>query len=855
MYFKDLLGAISRAKDDLISPEEYRAAADAMARQAATPESVETAERAHEAATVYAAYQAALEERGDADYADLIAKMGRLLRDEPQTAADMRARYEHILVDEFQDINYAMGALLRELAGRRGALWAVGDVDQAIYRFRGASPANLLRFTRDFDGAQVIPLGRNYRSRPQILQAASAFASAYLPGEQRLALEATRSEADGSPAPPAVVLATAPDGEAELDGLAQTMRDRVAAGTPLREQAVLLRTRGYVKQVCEGLRARGVPAQLAAPLLEQPLIKTLLATVSLAVDPLAIGLLRAGALPDHTFSDDDARTALRLAREQHVTPLEASRSDEARSAMSPAGYAGLRRLERVIAQLRSAPSVAVGLSRYIFSLTALGLRLLGDDARVEAAQVARLLEICRAFDDQRTAGALLGAGDAAPLMADWAGLLDYISALRELGHEAGAIGDTSAVDAALVLTAHGGKGLEFPVVYLPQLARNRFPAPARRQAIPAPPGLLRDADESGADDLIEEASAFYVALTRARDTLVLSYADRYGKRAYTPSPFLAPIEQELGAELARLRWEGAATSGEPAADVAAEPDAEPEDEQQATADAQAAQTTISLSQLEAYQRCPQQYAYQYVYGLWPTLAPFVSLRAALQGATAEVSERFAAGEPPTLEEALGAFHAHWSAARRDALHQGAAKDPAERDETLAAVYHLHGERAIERLWRDLGRDPQPVVARESSAIGEGAAVVASVTLAGTTITGALDHVEQAAAATRATGSAATQPAGRVIRLAPGKLDNTMTLRDLFYALAAEEMRQEGRAVEVVRVSLASGEAKPLKVSATQRKRIESEANAALVGLARESYPPRPDARTCPTCPFALICPA
>ncbi len=845
MYFKDLLGAISRAKDDLIAPEEYRAAAEALAREADTPERQLAAERALEVATVYAAYQAALEQRGDADYADLIAKTERLLRDQPQTAIDLRARYEHILVDEFQDINYAMGALLRELAGRHGPLWAVGDVDQAIYRFRGASPANLQRFTHDFDGAQIIPLGRNYRSRPQILRAASAFASAFLPSERRIALEATRSAEDDAPA---VFLATAPDGEAELDGLAQMMRERVAAGTPLRQQAVLLRTRSYVKQVCAGLRARGIPAQLAAPLLEQPLVKTLLATVSLAVDPLATGLLRAGALPDHAFSDDDARMALRLAHEQHAPPLEVARADEATSTLTPAGIAGLRRLERIIAELRSAPSVAVGLSRYVFSLTALGLRLLDDGAHVEAAQVARLIEICRAFDDQRAAGALLDGADA-PLMADWAGLLDYISALRELGHEAGAVEAASELDAALVLTAHGGKGLEFPVVYLPQLATGRFPGRRRAASVPAPPGLLRAADDDDEDDsLREEANTFYVALTRARDALVLSYARRYGKRSATASPFLAPIEQAPAIGLTHLRWEPDATV------TAAEPEGEPE-QSQAPIAAQAPQT-ITLSQLEAYQRCPQQYAYQYVYGLRPTLAPFVSLRAALQDASAALRRQFAAGEPPTLEQALGLFRERWGAARAAALRQGAAmEDAAERDETMAAVYCAHGERAIERLWRDLTADPPPIAAHAAGVRGADDAVAASITLAGATITGALDHVERVEQAERASDDSAAAPVTRITRLKSGKLDATMTLRDLFYALAAEGLRQDGRAVEVMRVSLANAEARSLVISAQQRKRIEVEASAALAGLARASYPPRPDARNCPTCPFALICPA
>jgi superfamily I DNA/RNA helicase len=837
-HFRDLLSAISRAKDDLIGPEEYRAAAERMAESAIDPEQIVAAERALEVAAVYSAYQATLAERGDADYADLISATVRFLREFPEGADDLRGRYEHLLVDEFQDINYAMGALLRELAGRRGAIWAVGDVDQAIYRFRGASPANLLRFTQDFDDAQVIQLGRNYRSRPQILQAASAFAETYLPGEQRVALESTRRDTgDG----PAVSLAIAPTSQAELDGLARAMRERLAAGVPLREQAVLLRTRDYVRQVCEGLRARGVPAQLAAPLLDQPLIKTLLATVSLTVDPLASGLLRAGDSPDHPFSDEDARAALRLAHEQHRSPLDIARQEESPDALSATGAAGLQRLARVISELRAAPSTATGMGRYIFSLTALGQRLLDPGARLEAAQVARLLEICGAFDAQRASGALGSAPPAdAPLMADWAGLADYISALRELSQDPGAIDITSDEDAALVLTAHGAKGLEFPVVYLPQLAAGRFPGGFHNDAITPPPGLLRDAGR-GAAGVGEDANTFYVALTRARDTLMLSYAQRYGKKNYKPSTFLEPIERALGDDLQRLQWKGA-PSAEPVSPDAAEPDGAPRSTAAPQSDA-APPLNVPLSEVEAYMRCPQQYAYQYVYGLQPARAPYVSLRAALQESSATLSQRFAADDPATLEEALNDFRARWSAARAAALHQETASDQPEGDETMAAVYRAHGERVIRRLWQALrdGEAPTTVTPRGPSHVGAPPPV--SVSLAGATISGALDRVEQSA------------EGQRVVRLQTGSVTRTATLRDLFHTLAAEEMRDQGHATDAVRLSLASGDTRTLAVSARVREGIEREVRDALDGMARAAYPPRPDAQKCASCPFALICPA
>ncbi len=898
MYFRDLLGAISRAKDDLVTPEQYRAAAEQMANAATTPDERAAATRALEVASLYAAYQDTLAAQGDADYADLIALTWRLLRESPEAAAELRARYEQVMVDEYQDINYAMSALLRELVGPRGPIWAVGDVDQAIYRFRGASPRQLLRFTHDYTDARTLPLRHNYRSRPAILLAANAFASAWLPGEERVELTQTRAadnaQADAqADAQATVMLATAPDEAAELDGLAQMMRARVAAGTPLRDQAVLLRTRAYVRRVCAGLRARGVAAQLAEPLLDQPLVKTLLAMASLAVDAQGIGLLRAGELPDHAYSDDDARALLRLADERGLPPLEAIHTIEAQVALSTSALTALRRLERIIAGLRAAPSVATGLSRYLFSWTTLGVRLLDRDdpqARADAGHVARLLALCHAYDDQRASDAVLFDADAGqPLQADWAGLLDYISAVRELGLEAGGAAPAVDEDAALVMTAHAAKGLEFRAVYLPQLARNRFPSQARAETIPPPPGLLREADNDERP-LLEEANLFYVAMTRARDTLTLSYSERYGKKSFAASPFIESLEQGMGAELARVRWDGDASSTAGESQLTLPAMASGDETPESSALERQEALTVTLSQLEAYQRCPQQYAYQYVYGLRPAPAPLISLRGALRESDTALRQRFAAsgrdtaGEPPTLEEAQAIFGAQWEAAR--AVAQAASDvNGAARDETLAAIYRRHGERSIERLWRALQRGDHPrdafaapdaSVASDAAdmadvidpaatldALSAGSPDIASVTLAGATITGGLDHVELPLAP-GATGGAGNGAAGRriaapgerrVARYVAGSLDASATLRDLFYTRAAEQMRAQGQDVTVAKVSLASGATKPLRLKPLTIKRLESEASAALAGLARASYPPRPEPRMCASCPFALICPA
>src|SRR5205807_2529877 len=174
-YFPDILKAISRAKDELVSPAAYTALAQNMLQQAHDEDSQEKAEKALEIAHIYTLYEAELKRRGDSDFGGLLTLTLQLFREQPEVLRAQQQKYQHILVDEFQDMNRASGVLLRELAGTEQRVWVVGDANQAIYGFRGASPANISQFEQDFPGAFVLPLSRNYRSRPDLVAIAESF--------------------------------------------------------------------------------------------------------------------------------------------------------------------------------------------------------------------------------------------------------------------------------------------------------------------------------------------------------------------------------------------------------------------------------------------------------------------------------------------------------------------------------------------------------------------------------------------------------------------------------------------------------------------------------------------------------
>src|SRR5260221_7373931 len=244
-----------------------------------------------------------------------------------------------------------------------------------------------------------------------------------------------------------------------------------------------------------------------------------------------------------------------------------------------------------------------------------------------------------------------------------------------------------------ILTVHASKGLEFPVVYLPGLADRRFPSQRRADPAPLPPGL-EEAEAPAAtpeqSHLAEEACLFYVALTRARDELVLSYAERYGRMRYRPSPFLAPVSRALGDQLAYARWEGA-----PTALLAAEQASRHERELPLTD----GDLPLRPSAIETYRRCPRQFAYRYVYRLRPAEVGLATLRRSLHDTLTTLHAGFAAtgrdrpsgdGESasaiPSLEEAVGLFESSWMAALREESWVPAGPDP----DALSAGVRGHG---------------------------------------------------------------------------------------------------------------------------------------------------------------------
>ncbi|WP_165423422.1 UvrD-helicase domain-containing protein [Ktedonosporobacter rubrisoli] len=839
-YFPDMLKAISRARDELISPQEYERLARTMLEKAQSEEEVQEAEKSLEVAHVYALYQAALERRGDTDFGGLLTLSIQLLQRNPAILQVQQQQFQHILVDEFQDVNRASSVLLRVLAGEERRVWVVGDANQAIYSFRGASPANISQFEVDFPGALVLPLSRNYRSRPDLVAIAESFRLHQLelgeePGKNQ-PVRLTHAEAY-------VTLAQAEDEASELYGLIQDIRSRRAQGYAYQDMAILCRTRAQARKLTRVLAALGLPVLERGSLLEQEHVKDVLSLILLLTNPAGMGLVRAARQPEHQLSRDDLETLLITAREQRVAPMTLVMTAELPPTISESGRQALKRLADVLQSLLHAPDMWTLLAQYLLLETSLirdQLRLVGQpqDSTL-LADYDRLLQLAHHYDQQRTHTEQQAPAQQEELSAVTAlveharGFLEYLSLLVLLrqdgnGRQGVEGGEGEAQDILRVMTVHASKGLEFPVVYMPGLAQYRFPIQPRPEPISHPRGMLPAESVGNAAHESGEACLFYVGVTRARDQLVLSYSEHYGKRKYAPSPYLIALEAGLPEErLTKLYWRMPAENELPAA------------ERQVISSLQPSQrfieamgpATVTASSLEAYQRCPRQYVYSSLYHFSPdddayrlfwqaTLRTVDELRRQMQA-----SEENEESRQRTPQEAYTLYTRHWQALGGHTL-------------PFAPMYEAHGREVVEALQHTLSaqEDVQWNVYSDFN-----------VDVDGKTVRVTVDRVEQ---------SMQSAPV-KFVRARFGKRKDKpkAELREFLYALAYRQM-YPGQNVELHSHNMSTGETVPITLSPRKEQGLQKKVKQSIEGLERNEYPAQPaDPYRCPSCPFFFICPA
>jgi len=501
---RSLLAAISSAKNRLLTPALYeKTVHDVFSERVSR---------------VFRRYEQLRVQASGADFDDLLLYAHRLLGEEPELAARLRSRVEHLLVDEFQDTNHAQLRLVAELAAPGGNLTAVGDEDQGIYRWRGADLDNILEFERHFPGAVVRKLERNYRSTALILEAANAVISNNRKRRgKRLWTDAERGEG--------LRLYRASDEGDEARWVTERI-ESLRGGIPLDQVAILVRTNAQTRAFEDEFFRHRVPYTLVGGVrfYERAEIKDLVAYLRVLRNPRDnFSLLRVLNQPPRGIG----KTTVALAEELAASEaggvlwdlLELDRLDRLPARSS----AALRGFHQLVRELRRA-SEEMPLPALIEEiLTRTGyLDMLRRDNEEDQARLENLRELVTAaqsFTESRAFGA-----EEDDLVTAF---LDHVALVSDLD-------GWQPERGVSLMTLHSAKGLEFPVVFLPGLEE----------------GLLPHFNTAGRpEDVEEERRLLYVGMTRARDRLLLAacrrrrIAGRYQDQL--PSPFLEELPQEL----------------------------------------------------------------------------------------------------------------------------------------------------------------------------------------------------------------------------------------------------------------------------------------------------------------------
>jgi DNA helicase-2/ATP-dependent DNA helicase PcrA len=474
---RQIAGHINHAKQEMIGPNEY------IAKDYFT----ETVKR------IYVTYEESLRRARALDFGDLIYRTVRALEGNDRLRADIQQRFVHVLVDEFQDTNHAQFRFVQAIASGHRNICVVGDDDQSIYRWRGADRRNILDFSRTFDDARVVKLEQNYRSTQRILRAADAVISRCLDREPKTLW--TEND-EGSE----IVLVRCLDERDEARIVIQAIRELQHQGRSLSEIAVFYRIHAQSRVLEEALRAANLPYAIIGGMrfYERAEIKDILAYLRVIANPHDdVSLMRVINVPARGIGKTTMQHLLDFAAEQELSVWDAmARIDEITQLNSGARrkLCDFTSLVKELHALHAEPAGPLRLANEIVERTQYTKRLVEED---NAEADARLQNV------QEFLGSIMDFEQDAESPT--------LNAFLELVTLQTSDTGTNELSKLTLMTVHAAKGLEYPVVIVTGMEEGLFPYKG-----------VEPGDDP--EELEEERRLAYVAFTRAREQLVLTYA-------------------------------------------------------------------------------------------------------------------------------------------------------------------------------------------------------------------------------------------------------------------------------------------------------------------------------------------
>jgi DNA helicase-2/ATP-dependent DNA helicase PcrA len=584
---------------------------------------------------------------GQVDFGDQIVEALRLFRTRPHVLRRYQERFKHILVDEFQDTNYAQSELVKLLAARHRNVAVVGDDDQAIFRFRGASMSNILDFDRTYPDARQVVLQENRRSPQAVLDTAYRLIQHNNPDRLEVAQKIDKrlvSTVGVGEGPRHLAFDTV---SSESDHVAELIKEEHEGGRPYRDCAVLVRANNDADSFLRALNVRGIPWTFSgnAGLYGRPEIRLLIAFLrSVAHPDDSVSLHYLASSDIYQVPIVDLTKCATYADRKHRWLFDVLRAVPADLELTEEGAGAVARLiadlQRYMELAREHPT---GELLYQFLVDS---GLMTRYAKAPAELEQEVQNVSKFFTRVKDAARVLKYDNVREFV-------NHLDALIEAGDDPAVAEADTETPAVHVLTVHKAKGLEWPIVFMVGCLQNKFPSSRRSDPIEIPPGLIKDTLPTGDFHEQEERRLFYVGMTRAKERLYLTSAeDMGGKRKWKVSQFVLealdlpkdaarPFRAQAIEELRRL-----APPPEPVGlGLAPVPDEEP--------------LAVSHRQVDDYQTCPLKYQYIHILRIPLRQHHSVVYGSALHNAVEFYLRRRAAGNYTSLEDFLLAFDNAW----------------------------------------------------------------------------------------------------------------------------------------------------------------------------------------------------
>lgn len=532
-FVETLISFFSRAKDEDISPQEYlKFAQDLLLKSKQNPSDTALEEEAlqqMEIASAYAKYQDLLAKEGLIDFGNQFYLALKLLREHPLILKKYQQQFKYILVDEFQDTNFAQYQLAKILTGEKQNITVTGDDDQCIYRFRGAAYSNLLNFIKDFPLAKKVNITQNYRSTQAILN--SAYRLIQNNNPERFEIKANIDKR---------LIGSVKDGQEpvhlhfdnnsnEADNVSKIIKQKVSIGKfKYRDFAILVRSNSDAQVFLQALNMQDIPWQFSGNqgLYSQEEVKlciNFLRVIANLFDSLSLYYLVTSGV--YALKLTELSLCSHYAKRRNIPLYSVFQKLDTIEELKDISDETKLKIKSILLDLEKFLKISrqetTGRLLYSF-LTQTGyLKALTMNQNLEnenkIQNLAKFFNIVQEFELVAKVDRVIS-------------FVKYLNLLIEAGDDPPTVEADLDTDAVNVLTIHKAKGLEFRVVFLVNLVHGRFPWPRRSGAIELPDVLIKEILPSGDFHIQEERRLFYVGMTRAKQELYFTSAQDYGGR-------------------------------------------------------------------------------------------------------------------------------------------------------------------------------------------------------------------------------------------------------------------------------------------------------------------------------------